>query len=284
MNIEVDPAGIVRRGFLFTVSFLLIFEYHTIAEFLNKETVLMTNKLDTPVCQGVTYFIQPGDTFYAIANRFRVPLQRLIQSNPHIPDPNYLYVGQRICIPVACSNQFYTIRPGETLNIIAQQFGVTLRQILAANPQITNANIIYVGQRICIPEATTLLRGCTVILNVAADTPPELQIISSGAVYIHPTREAGQFVITFVATSLPALEDMEGSNAYVGVINIEGTNHSVLLEETSSLDQVPTWAGSKIIQTNPFSSPNNTVFIAPYNKEEDIMNELVLQGVVGECN
>ena len=45
----------------------------------------------------------------------------------------------------------YIIKPGDTLSAISARFGVTLAAILAANPQVTNPNIINAGQRITIP-------------------------------------------------------------------------------------------------------------------------------------
>ena len=55
--------------------------------------------------------------------------------------------------PQSCSGQFYTIRPGNTIFSISRGFSVPVEAILAANPQIANANVIYVGQVICIPGA-----------------------------------------------------------------------------------------------------------------------------------
>ncbi|MCW3489034.1 LysM peptidoglycan-binding domain-containing protein [Dethiobacter alkaliphilus] len=54
--------------------------------------------------------------------------------------------------PKKCDGQFYTVRPTDTLFSIARKFSVTVDAILAANPQIVNPNIIFVGQVICIPE------------------------------------------------------------------------------------------------------------------------------------
>ena len=45
----------------------------------------------------------------------------------------------------------YTIRPGDTLYLIAQRYGTTLRDLLAANPQIRDARQLSVGQVINIP-------------------------------------------------------------------------------------------------------------------------------------
>lgn len=45
----------------------------------------------------------------------------------------------------------YVIQPGDTLSSIAQKFGVSVKAILAVNPQITNPNIIFAGRTIKIP-------------------------------------------------------------------------------------------------------------------------------------
>ena len=56
--------------------------------------------------------------------------------------------------PQRCNGRFYTVMASNTLFSIAQRFGVTVQQIAAANPQIENPNIIFVGQVICIPTGT----------------------------------------------------------------------------------------------------------------------------------
>lgn len=44
----------------------------------------------------------------------------------------------------------YTVVKGDTLWAIAARFGVTLEQLLAANPDIKNPNLIRVGQKVVI--------------------------------------------------------------------------------------------------------------------------------------
>lgn len=56
--------------------------------------------------------------------------------------------------PQRCDGQLYTVEATNTLFSIAQKFGVTVQQIVAANPQIENPDIIFVGQVICIPAVT----------------------------------------------------------------------------------------------------------------------------------
>jgi N-acetylmuramoyl-L-alanine amidase len=45
----------------------------------------------------------------------------------------------------------YTVRPGDTLFIIATRFNVSVEDILRVNPQITDPNMIFTGQVIIIP-------------------------------------------------------------------------------------------------------------------------------------
>jgi len=46
------------------------------------------------------YTVMPGDTLYQIANRYGVPVDELLKANPDIKDPNLIYPGQLIEIPV----------------------------------------------------------------------------------------------------------------------------------------------------------------------------------------
>jgi LysM repeat protein len=45
----------------------------------------------------------------------------------------------------------YKVQPGDSLRRIARQFGVTVTELLAANPSIPDADHVEVGQRLVIP-------------------------------------------------------------------------------------------------------------------------------------
>lgn len=52
-------------------------------------------------CIGFIYTVVPGDTMFFIAQRFGVSLNALIAANPQIPNPNLIFPGQQICVPVS---------------------------------------------------------------------------------------------------------------------------------------------------------------------------------------
>lgn len=119
---------------------------------INPNSLRVGQTICIPACppNHTAVIIQPGDTLYAIAQEYNVTVASIIGANPGI-DPNYLRVGQRICIPACPPNHTsVTIRAGDTLYKIAQQYNVTVASILSANPGL-NPNDLRIGQRICVP-------------------------------------------------------------------------------------------------------------------------------------
>ncbi len=107
--------------------------------------------------RDTVYRVRPGDTMYGIAGRFGVSLSALLDANP-LTDPNYLGIGEVICIPRRSRPRVcppaagpYVIRPGDTFYQLARRFGLTVRELIDANPDV-NPNALIVGQTICIPE------------------------------------------------------------------------------------------------------------------------------------
>jgi len=112
------------------------------------------------------YTVKSGDTLSAIAQRSGVSLSALIAANPQIGNPNLIYAGQTVHVPGSAgansAQANHTVRSGDTLSAIAQQNGVSLSALIAANPQIRNPNLIYPGQAVHIPgggSATGRIEG-----------------------------------------------------------------------------------------------------------------------------
>ncbi len=108
------------------------------------------------------YIVARGDTLKSLASRFGSTVESIMASNPGITNANVIYEGQRLTIysapstpppvtPPPASGQIYYAVKGDTLRKIAAKFSTTVDAILKVNPQITNPNVIYVGQAISIP-------------------------------------------------------------------------------------------------------------------------------------
>lgn len=54
-------------------------------------------------------------------------------------------------VPECPSMRFHVVQPGETLWSIAQRYKVSLDALLAANPTLKHPELLYPGQKICIP-------------------------------------------------------------------------------------------------------------------------------------
>ena len=69
----------------------------------------------------------------------------------YLPGPWVFDVPPGAEPPSPASTRTYTVQPGDTLSSISQVFGVSLEALEAANPDITDPNLIDVGQVLNIP-------------------------------------------------------------------------------------------------------------------------------------
>ena len=72
---------------------------------------------------------------------------------------------------------FYVIQPGDTLSLIAEQFGVPLEELQKAN-DIDDPNLIRVNQKLIIPGPTPVVTATLPpTLTPTPDVPPQLEIV-----------------------------------------------------------------------------------------------------------
>lgn len=105
----------------------------------------------------IVYEVNPGDTLYAIANRFNTTPQAILEYNNLTSD--LLTIGQVLQIPtqeVSQENTVYTVRPGDTLYRIANNYGVTVMDIMNLNN--LNSTLVNVGEVLLIPSQTNDFR------------------------------------------------------------------------------------------------------------------------------
>ena len=104
----------------------------------------------------VFYFVQQGETLFAIARRYRTTVHALVTAN-RLKDPNAIAPGQALLIPRPGEKPspppglVHRVRKGETVIGLAARFGTTVPAILMAN-QIAHPEFVVPGQRLVIPE------------------------------------------------------------------------------------------------------------------------------------
>lgn len=99
----------------------------------------------------IIHVVKPGESLYSIARFYGASYQRIASEN-ELTDPSRLVVGQTLVITEGTSK--HKVQPGQSLYAIASQYNVTVRALLAANPDITNPAVIYPGQIINVPIRT----------------------------------------------------------------------------------------------------------------------------------
>jgi spore coat assembly protein SafA len=195
------------------------------------EEALMASRVPAscpPGFQG-RYTVQPGDTMFLIAQRFGVSLNALIAANPQISNPNLICPGDVLCVPggpgecgsrvpASCPPGFqgrYTVQPGDTMFLIAQRFGVSLNALIAANPQISNPNLICPGDVLCVPDGGCLRSPCCVILQKVDDGDKKDPL---GVALIEDPRK-GKSLVGVLAVGLRPASFFEG---FQGLVIIPG--------------------------------------------------------------
>lgn len=82
----------------------------------------------------VTYTIQKGDTIIEIARKYNLDYKQLLELNG-LDKEEYLYIGQQILIPSE-NTAFWITGDNDTLNDVANKFGVTPMEIIESNENI----------------------------------------------------------------------------------------------------------------------------------------------------
>lgn len=108
------------------------------------------------------HIVKEGDTLYALSQKYGVTLKSVVDANPQIVNPDQLKVGEKVKIPAAASqvpdsDLYYkhTVKQGDTLWKLSKAWGIPLKNMIDANPQLKNPNALLVGEVVNIPKKGT---------------------------------------------------------------------------------------------------------------------------------
>ena len=108
-----------------------------------------------PALADQIHTVLPGESLSEIAAAYDVSPESVAAANA-IADVDLIYAGAALVIPddgpaAPPSRAAYRVQPGDTLDGIAATFDVSAAQLLAANPEIADPDLIVAGQVLAIP-------------------------------------------------------------------------------------------------------------------------------------
>ncbi|GAA0396747.1 LysM domain-containing protein [Paenibacillus motobuensis] len=102
------------------------------------------------------HIVKKGDTLYELSQKYNVPLEKLIEANPQIANPDQLSIGEKVKIPAGAvqvegEGYKHVAKEGDTLWKLSKAWGIPLQTLIDANPQISDPNVLKVGDVVLIP-------------------------------------------------------------------------------------------------------------------------------------
>jgi murein DD-endopeptidase MepM/ murein hydrolase activator NlpD len=138
----------------------------------------------TPTPEPPIYEVQPGDTLYAIAERFGTTVEAIVAAND-IDDPSLIEVGQRLVIPTAepervpsaeppPERRIHPVQAGDTLPALAFRYGTTVWTLRLEN-DLDLLGLLWPGQELVVPPPDAAHAGMLTYPTVSAAPAPVFQ-------------------------------------------------------------------------------------------------------------
>lgn len=166
--------------------------------------------------EGVVHVVTYGDTLVRIALRYGVSVDLIVQANQLTEwDSNNIKIGQQLVIPglsvpndqtevenplVAGTPTNHVVQRGETLQIIARRYGITVDDLLRSN-NISNPDVIFVGQSLNVwttesvnapAEEAAAAPGAQIDLNGNVIPRPEETVVTLPTIQAEHVVQAGE--------------------------------------------------------------------------------------------
>lgn len=119
------------------------------------QVLRIPRKSTTPNANTTIYVVKRGDSLWKIANDYGVTVDALKELNNLTT--NGLQIGQQLIVPAQASDTpaneiVYTVKKGDSLWTIAQQYNTTISALKTRNN--LTSNVLSIGQQLIIPSST----------------------------------------------------------------------------------------------------------------------------------
>jgi len=181
-------------------------------------------------------------------------------------------------IPASCRPGFqgrYMVRPGDTMFLIARFFRTRLEALTVNNPHITDPNVIFPGDVLCVPGLVPF--PCCIMLWPRVTVP----VGTDASAFVHTPSTGGEAVT--VAATLPPPATFGNYNIYLATViipEIQGGPRDVLF---ATPEDPPTYATTIDIPTAARLTPDSRVIIQPFREGEGISGPVIMEGSLRNC-
>ncbi|WP_138752384.1 LysM peptidoglycan-binding domain-containing protein [Paenibacillus sinopodophylli] len=116
------------------------------------------------------HIVKSGDSLYSIGQKYNVSLEEILKLNPGISNPDVIEVGMKLKIPSTHTGgsgggmdimHQHVVKQGDTLWKLSKAWGVPLADMIKANPQLKNPNVLLTGEVVNIPKVSDTGHGGT---------------------------------------------------------------------------------------------------------------------------
>lgn len=180
--------------------------------------------LPTTVIAGHEFYYydtSAGESIYSIAAKLGVTKDDIIKNNPDAADG--ISDGMRLYFPVsngtatvttapaASPAQKHTVKQGDTLYGLAKTYGLTVDELIAANPGSENG--IKIGQTLTIPATATVqtTAASRQVEEALSQSQPQVPVLQGSDAVIH-TITTGEDIFTIAKQYNTSIEAILTSN------------------------------------------------------------------------
>lgn len=120
----------------------------------------------------LTYVMRSNEDLTDVAQRYGVSVDDLLAANPNLSSASSAHAGQQITIPARAEHgglplvDTHGVQGAQSMQGIANQYGVPLLDVEKANPQIPNPSLLFTGDSLMIPARRQSAGGTEVATAV----------------------------------------------------------------------------------------------------------------------
>lgn len=231
----------------------------------------------------LSHTVQPQETVYSIAKKYKVTIQEIYNLNPSAKDT--IKIGEKLRIPVGepvsavaqpNDEKKHVIAKGETLYGVCKKYGVSEELMMITNPGLTPQNF-RVGDVIIIPSKGKPTQHTQKEDEQKYVTPmvsPKRDVLRVGLVL--PLVKGGAVkYMEFYEGFLMGLLDMKKTGISVDLVVKDGSSHSDVADIISSgvmkdRDLVIGGTGDDRIEAMARSLNRQTVYVVPFSSHDEV--------------